>query len=326
MFYGFTAWLFWRKKDRLSRLVAMLMLTICLCYLKDVVVIENVRWLDDFFSWSMMTAIDMLAVPMYAFILMELVRPGMVTVRLMLIHEAPFVLLPVLMAVTHSLWFYYILVAYAAVYGTYYLVWTAIAIPKYHRQLKERFSYTENINLNWLRLILMTFYIILALWILDCLVIHIGMECIYMLFSLVLWMVIDYYIYKHENVIDELSETESSLMADEARTIPDLNERITALFRDNRIYLDPHLKLSDIAKAVGSNRSYVSSYFNRDLGTTFYDYVNGLRIDYACQLLRTTDLTIKLIAEQCGYNSPNSFIRVFSKIKGVSPTAYRSMR
>ncbi len=90
-----------------------------------------------------------------------------------------------------------------------------------------------------------------------------------------------------------------------------------------KIYLNPNLKLSDIAKATGTNRTYVSTFFNKEAGCTFYDYVNRLRIGAACDLLVNSKENLSQIAEKSGFNSAHSFIRVFSKIKGVSPTEYR---
>ena len=83
--------------------------------------------------------------------------------------------------------------------------------------------------------------------------------------------------------------------------LSDLGLRIERLFREDKIFLNPNLKISDIAGAVGSNRTYVSAYFNREASSTFYDYVNSLRIEYACRLLKETELSVKIIASESGY-------------------------
>ncbi|MBP3534838.1 MAG: hypothetical protein J6J53_02360, partial [Muribaculaceae bacterium] len=252
MFYGMMTWFFIRKRDQLSRLVALLMFTICAECLRDAVLLLDEVSFSTWSVWSLMTALDMVAVPMYAFILIELVRPGWLTLRSMIIHEVPFVALPVLYGATGINIFYYVLVGWAAIYGTYYLVWTYVNIPRYNRALKDRFSYTENVNLNWLRVILYTFYAILGLWIVDCLIIHLNAESIYMVGSLILWMVIDYFIYRHESVLDELQEEPPAAAAVDVGRSSDLSSRIEALFTVEKIYLNPQLKLSDVARAVGT--------------------------------------------------------------------------
>lgn len=329
MFYGITAGMFLYKGDKLSKLASLLMGTICIQCIKDLIFID-LGFYDDPYYWPIMTSIDIVAVPMYAFILMELVRPGMLNFKQMIIHELPFILLPVIYIATRIDIFYYALVITSAAYGTFFLLWTTFNIPIYNRQLKERFSYTENINLNWLRVILYSFYLILALWILDSLVIHLNLECMYMSGSLAIWIIIDVFIYKHESILDELdgeqeTNTNTSLQPNVAPTsiTPDLGKRIETLFHKQQIYLNPHLKVSDVAKAVGTNRTYVSNHFNHEIGTTFYDYVNGFRIEHSCQLLETTNESIKCIAERSGFSSPQAFIRVFTRLKGISPTAFR---
>lgn len=327
MFYGMMTWLFWRKGGRLAKLVALLMGTICLQCIKDLFFIGDIH---EEFTWAVVTSLDIVAIPMYAFILMELIKPGLVTKRLMFLHEMPFVLIPLLFIATQQFVFYYLLVGGAAIYGTYFLLWSTFNIPRYNRQLKELFSYTENINLNWLRVILYSFYLILSIWILTSIAIHINVECLYMGGSLLLWIIIDFFIYKHESVLDELQEENGTdLLLSTAEKIesdvtPDLSKRIAALFQEQQIFLNPQLKVSDVAMAVGSNRTYVSHFFNREMGTTFYDYVNGMRIDYSCQLLEATNDSIRSIAEKSGFNSSQAYIRVFTRIKGMTPAAYRA--
>ena len=148
-----------------------------------------------------------------------------------------------------------------------------------------------------------------------------------MCFSLALWIVIGYFLYKHELVLEELYKElpiepdEASIDAIDAQS--DLSNRITALFTDRKIYLNPNLKISDVAREVGSNRTYVSKFFNHEAGSTFYDYVNNLRVAHACQLLKSSAASIAEVAEHSGFNSPQAFIRVFVRTLGITPSEYR---
>ena len=154
-------------------------------------------------------------------------------------------------------------------------------------------------------------------------------EALYMSISLVVWMFISYYIYKHESVLDELSDSQYIDMQDDTATITkdtQIGKRIAILFEIEKVYLNPNLKVSDIAATIGTNRTYVSAYFNKETQCTFYDYVNRFRIEYACKQLDCTDDKIVQIAETSGFNSAQAFIRVFTKIKGISPSKYRKER
>lgn len=154
-------------------------------------------------------------------------------------------------------------------------------------------------------------------------------EALYMSIPLVVWIFINYYIYKHESVLDELSDNQYTDVQDAItsdRKDSYIRKHITDLFENEKIYLNPNLKVSDIAAAIGTNRTYISAYFNKETQCTFYDYVNRFRIEYACKQLDCTDDKIVQIAETSGFNSAQAFIRVFTKIKGISPSKYRKER
>lgn len=325
MFFGMTSWLFFRNGGRLSIIVASLMLLLSLqCFISMWFIVKNV-YLEEYY-WKILTGIDIVAVPFYALILRELVCPGNVKWRAAITNILPFAAVALAYCVTGMNFFYSLMIGGAGIYGVAYLVWTQINIKKYNRRLKEQYSFTENINLDWLRKILWFFFALLIIWIVDTLSLHADMECFYLTASMVMWMIIDYFIFRHETVMESLNAHSPEITESIAEATPpsELGARIERLFAEERMFLNPNLKIADVAAAAGSNRTYVSAYFNREASATFYDYVNSLRINYACRLLRETSDSVKMIAEKSGYNSPQTFIRVFSKIMGVSPSDYRA--
>lgn len=323
MFYAVMAWIFWRKDNsRMSRLMFALMVALCVECVKDLPFLgENSS--NNSFIWNLITSIDMIVIPIYAFILMELVRPGTHAFKKILIHEIPFLLLLILYAITKFELFFWVQVGWAAIYGTTYLIWTEINIPRYNKLLEERLSYREHVSLNWLQYILYSFYAMLTLWVISCIYAYAGVEIIYMYGTLIMWMVVCYFIYNQEQVNDELfNKTDMNCV--ESKVVDDsVAVRIESLFVDQNIFLNPCLKLSDVAKMIGSNRTYVSNYFNRQKQMTFYEYVNRKRIEHACRLLIQTDDNLNAISENSGFNSLSTFHRVFVKLKGCTPTDFR---
>lgn len=87
-------------------------------------------------------------------------------------------------------------------------------------------------------------------------------------------------------------------------------------------YCQENVNIMDVAKIVGTNRTYVSCFF-RDQGETFRSYITNLRIHDACELLRNTNFSIEDVAARVGL-SRTHFIRVFHNIQGVTPSAYRT--
>ncbi len=94
----------------------------------------------------------------------------------------------------------------------------------------------------------------------------------------------------------------------------------------DRLWLNPHLTLADLAMQVGTNRTYLSNYLNNTLQTTFYDYINGFRLEATLQQLHdpASTATMVEIAESCGFNSISTFRRVFVRSKGCSFVEYRN--
>lgn len=327
MFFGMATWFFARKVGKLSVVVAVLMALLGLqCLLSVGFIVDGPYLRDD--SWRLLSSIDIVAVPFYALILRELVRPGSVSPAIVIANILPFVAISLAYIFSAAPLLYLLMIVGSAIYGVAYLVWTLVNIRRYNRLLMEQYSYTENVNLNWLSSILWFFFALLALWILDTVAVNGVMECIYLTTSVAMWMVIDYFLYKHENVIDELGTPDEDLPMDEpedapARAISELGAGIERLMDERQLFLDPNLKVSDVARAVNSNRTYVSAYFNREASTCFYDYVNARRVEHARRLLTSTDHPVKIIAGMSGYNSPQAFIRVFTKVVGISPADFR---
>ena len=105
----------------------------------------------------------------------------------------------------------------------------------------------------------------------------------------------------------------------------ELLERIIKLVNDEKLFLYPNLKVSDLAKQINSNRNYIYHAINVEMGTSFSDYINGLRVDYAARLLEANpDLSINEVIIKSGFTSTSAFYRNFKKFKGITPTEKRT--
>ena len=107
-------------------------------------------------------------------------------------------------------------------------------------------------------------------------------------------------------------------------------ERIAAVMTARaKMYLAEHyqngnLMLQDAAKAVGMSNSRFSTVFAQECGKTFTEYLTGLRLEKAKELLRNTDRRSSEIAFQVGYNDSHYFSYLFKKNTGMTPGEYRS--
>jgi transcriptional regulator GlxA family with amidase domain len=66
-----------------------------------------------------------------------------------------------------------------------------------------------------------------------------------------------------------------------------------------------------------------SRYFKSNCGAGFVEYLNRVRTNKACYLLRETDYLVQNIAVECGFGSISNFNKQFRKTEGISPRDYR---
>jgi AraC family L-rhamnose operon transcriptional activator RhaR len=83
------------------------------------------------------------------------------------------------------------------------------------------------------------------------------------------------------------------------------------------------IKLEDLAMKSFISKNYFCKLFKDVTGINFSDYVQRLRVDEACILLKNSDLKVIDIASQVGFNDVKFFYEVFKKITGTTPGEYR---
>lgn len=84
-----------------------------------------------------------------------------------------------------------------------------------------------------------------------------------------------------------------------------------------------HLTLQDLAQRFHYSVPYLSRLIKKNTGTTFVQAVQALRLQYAAEQLECTNLSVGDIADDCGYEGSEHFIRIFRKHFGTTPLQYR---
>jgi AraC-like DNA-binding protein len=84
------------------------------------------------------------------------------------------------------------------------------------------------------------------------------------------------------------------------------------------------LTLNAIAGHFGLNPSYLSRIFKEETGTALFEYINKIRVQKSCMLLKRTSMTIIEIAFSVGYNNISHFNRYFRRIMKMSPREYKN--
>lgn len=95
---------------------------------------------------------------------------------------------------------------------------------------------------------------------------------------------------------------------------------------DTQLYLQHDLTLLQLAKAIGTNRYYLSQHFSRQ-GTTYNAYINGLRIQHFMNLYRKTiafrqSFTAQQLAMESGFHNYRTFSNAFKHLMGQTVTGW----
>jgi two-component system response regulator YesN len=86
---------------------------------------------------------------------------------------------------------------------------------------------------------------------------------------------------------------------------------------------DPELKMTEVAEKFNLSSNYFSTLFRQENGESFRDYLAGLRINRAKELLRTTNDNIADVAYKSGYKDTHYFSHTFKKKTGQTPSQFR---
>ena len=99
-----------------------------------------------------------------------------------------------------------------------------------------------------------------------------------------------------------------------------LMPRIIAIMETRRVYLNPELKMSDIADALGVHKNTVSACINAQAGCSFTQFVNRYRVEHAQELLRRNpEMKITAVCKESGFSTESSFFRAFRAICNTTP-------
>ncbi len=117
------------------------------------------------------------------------------------------------------------------------------------------------------------------------------------------------------HVIEELGR--------ECQSSPAVSDNLSEIKQYIREHYAENLELAQIAKQFNYNYNYLSTYFNRKMQSSFSEYLNQIRIEKACEILKSTSYTIAQVSEMVGYSDPSYFSRIFKNQMGKTPSQWK---
>ncbi|WP_282135463.1 helix-turn-helix domain-containing protein [Seonamhaeicola maritimus] len=102
-------------------------------------------------------------------------------------------------------------------------------------------------------------------------------------------------------------------------------QKLIKLMEEDKVFLNDHLSLSELADKVGISNSYLSLIINKKTNNNFYHFINAYRVNYFINLLKNQEnkqFTILRLAYQSGFNSKSTFQASFKNQTGKTPSQF----
>ncbi|HHV10850.1 MAG TPA: AraC family transcriptional regulator [Clostridiales bacterium] len=115
---------------------------------------------------------------------------------------------------------------------------------------------------------------------------------------------------------DIYQNAENKREADEMEILSNIIDYIQREFKSETV-------LEDMYRNIGMSEKSVYRLLKSSIGMTAKDLILSFKINFAQMLLKSTQISINVISEECGFDSENTFYRVFKKYTGVTPNEYR---
>ena len=132
----------------------------------------------------------------------------------------------------------------------------------------------------------------------------------------------------HENLVQQDNTINIEHQTFEEKISPEIDlwkTKIEALIQTEKLYQNPELSLTEIAKKLETNTSVISKAVNQGFAMNFNDFINNYRVEAVKEMFANGEhkkSTLLGIAYDCGFNSKATFNRAFKKNTGFSPKDY----
>lgn len=229
----------------------------------------------------------------------------------------------------------WLFIATTAIYGHIFIyLWYAWKIiMRYDIEIKNRFSNTDEINLNWLRFIIKAFAFITAIAMIHNLIPVIE-NLTYYYFS-ILMLLFASFLFVNRVLVKALNQPEIFSGIEEREKYASSNlkgseidlyrSKLVSMMEKEKLFLNPELKSKDLADQLGITPKALSQIINQCFEKNFFDFVNSYRCDEVKRIIMNEESSFTVIEAmyKSGFNSKSSFNKEFKKLTGQTPSEYR---
>jgi len=289
--------------------------------------------------------------PLFYFYVKALTQDSFVLSPKMYLHFIPFFILVLYMlpfylqdsvsklAIYNSDYFsleHRIIIIIQILHAFIYMFFAKRLIKQHVHEIKNSMSSIGKINLNWLKIVINLFLIIISSVPLFLILILLGIK-VHPVYSNFVPIAISCtilslgfiglkqpIIFPPEKEIAQAKKYQTSTLTEEQAL--DYLEQLRLLMKNEKLYLKSDLTLQKLSERLSITPHHLSQIINEKLNQNFFDFVNSYRIEEAKKQLADTRgelLTILAIGQEVGFNSKSSFNAAFKKHTGKTPTQFK---
>ncbi|MGV8962082.1 MAG: helix-turn-helix domain-containing protein [Candidatus Saccharimonadaceae bacterium] len=228
--------------------------------------------------------------------------------------------------------------------GPFYFLLTLRLFKKHDINIFNNFSSTDDIDLEWLRKLVIVFGMVWTALIIVTVIHH-----VFNLFSMVFCtdslfltlsifvILIGYFGLKQKFIFEIESEPEQSVPTEEkmkysGSTLKEdeatkYTEQLAGYMLKEKPYLNPELTLTELASQIDISTHYLSQIINEQFKLNFFEYVNHFRVEEVKSRINNPKFesySLLGIALDSGFNSKSSFNRIFKKFTNQTPSQFKS--
>ena len=227
--------------------------------------------------------------------------------------------------------------------GPFYFLLTLKLFRKHDINIFNNFSSTENVNLDWLRKLVVVFGIIWTALIIITFIHHVFnffsmVFCTDSLFlALSVFVILIGYFGLQQKLVfgnefektpilteEKVKYSGSTLKEDEAAQY---STQLEEYLRLEKPYLDPELTLTQLAERINISAHHLSQIINEQFQLNFFEYINQFRVEEVKSRIsnpKYESYSLLGIAMDAGFNSKSAFNRVFKKITHQTPSQFKA--
>lgn len=225
-----------------------------------------------------------------------------------------------------------------------YSIVSLLLLKKHIKQIKLSFSNTKNIDLHWLKIVLICMVFVSFVSVLMGLLsdyfnfisFEDGDNLMYITLTVIIYF-LGYYgikqkpVLSNDNPISQIGTNPTQKSKYATSSLKDvekekLSQRLTKSMENEKPFLNENLTLKELADKLETSPNNLSQIINEKFNKNFYEFINEYRINEVKSLLsdpKYSNYSLLGIAYECGFNSKSTFNSVFKQFTGKTPSEFR---